>query len=149
MPVKWIYHKERCFASNYFIILKILFHLQDSLIKSWYDVPTTQMSIFIFFVSAEVLFEGAISLWVSLHKFLSKSEKGPYSSSMLISSDSASGYIIITGPIYFLTIIWGQCFTQIETSQLICSLKQLTDCYMSAWAFLPFIYKIKIFMITK
>ena len=30
------------------------------------DVPTTQMSIFVFFVSAAVLFDGAFSLWVYL-----------------------------------------------------------------------------------
>ena len=36
-----------------------------SLIKSWFGVPTTRMSIFILFVSAGVLFEGAFSLWVS------------------------------------------------------------------------------------
>ena len=35
-------------------------------INSWFDVPTTQMSIFILFVSAGVLFDGAFSLWVSL-----------------------------------------------------------------------------------
>ena len=50
---------------NYFIFLKILFHF-----KIWFDVPATQMFIFILFASAEVSFEGASSLWVSL-KFLS------------------------------------------------------------------------------
>ena len=34
-------------------------------IKSWFDVITTQMSIFVFFVSAQVLFDGVFSLWVS------------------------------------------------------------------------------------
>ena len=33
---------------------------------SWFDVPSTQMSIFILFASAGVWFEGAFSLWVSL-----------------------------------------------------------------------------------
>ena len=36
------------------------------LIKSWFDVPTTQMPIFVLLVSAGVLFDGAFSLWVSL-----------------------------------------------------------------------------------
>ena len=46
--------------------------VQEPLIKVWFDVPTTQMSIFILFVSVPVLFDGAFSLWVSLkglHKF--------------------------------------------------------------------------------
>ena len=40
------------------------------LIRSGYDVPTTQMFIFILFVSAGVWFEGAFSLWVSLSKYV-------------------------------------------------------------------------------
>ena len=40
----------------------------EPLKKSWFDVPATQMSIFMFFVSAAVLFEGAFSLWVSLKR---------------------------------------------------------------------------------
>ena len=36
----------------------------EPLKMSWFDVPTTQMPIFILFVSAAVLFGGA--LWVSL-----------------------------------------------------------------------------------
>ena len=35
--------------------------------KSWFDVPTTQMAIFILFESVGVLFENAFSLWVSLN----------------------------------------------------------------------------------
>ena len=60
---KGTYHKERSFTSNYFIFLKILF--QESLIKSWFDVSTTQV-IFIIFISAGVSFKGAFSLWISL-----------------------------------------------------------------------------------
>ena len=37
-------------------------------LKSWFDVPTTQMTIFLLFVSAGVLLEGTFSLWVSLNK---------------------------------------------------------------------------------
>ena len=40
-----------------------------TLIKSWFDVPTTQMFISITFVSAGALFEGAFSLWVSLYRY--------------------------------------------------------------------------------
>ena len=32
--------------------------------KSWFEVPTTCMTIFILFSNAGVLFEGASSLWV-------------------------------------------------------------------------------------
>ena len=38
--------------------------------RSWFDEPTTQMLIFVLFVSAGVLFDGAFSLWVSLIYFL-------------------------------------------------------------------------------
>ena len=44
---------------------KFCFSLTTSL-KSRYDVPTTQMSVFILFVSAGVLLEDAFSLSVSL-----------------------------------------------------------------------------------
>ena len=37
-----------------------------TLIKSWFDVPTIQMLVFVLSVSAGVLFDGAFSLWVSL-----------------------------------------------------------------------------------
>ena len=40
---KRTFHKERNFTSNYFIFLKKL----EPLIKSWFDVPTTEMFIFI------------------------------------------------------------------------------------------------------
>ena len=40
--------------------------VQEPLTKSIFDVTTTQMSIFILFETAEVLFDGALSLWVSL-----------------------------------------------------------------------------------
>ena len=33
---------------------------------SWFDVPTTQLLIFILFESVGVLFEGAFFLWISL-----------------------------------------------------------------------------------
>ena len=36
-------------------------------IKSWFDVPTNQMFIFVLFVSTGVLFGGTFSLWVSLN----------------------------------------------------------------------------------
>ena len=40
--------------------------VEESLIKSWFDVPITQASILVLIASAEVLFEGAFSLWVSV-----------------------------------------------------------------------------------
>ena len=42
------------------------FPVKETLIKSWFDVLTTQTSIFVLFVSAEILFDGAFCLWVSL-----------------------------------------------------------------------------------
>ena len=67
VSTKWTYQKERSFASNYLIFLKILFQFKNlSFIKSWFDVRTNQISIFVLFVSAAALFDGAFSLWVSL-----------------------------------------------------------------------------------
>ena len=40
--------------------------VEEPLIKSWFVVPTTQMPIFVLFVSAGVLFDGVFFLWVSL-----------------------------------------------------------------------------------
>ena len=40
--------------------------IQEPCKKSFFDVTTTQMFIFILFVSAGVLFEGAFTLWVFL-----------------------------------------------------------------------------------
>ena len=31
---------------------------------SWFDIPTTQMPIYLLFVSAEALFDSAFSLWI-------------------------------------------------------------------------------------
>ena len=60
---KWTYHKERGFAVTLFF-KKRCFSLRTS-IKSWFNVPTPQISIFIYFASAGVLIEGAFSLWLS------------------------------------------------------------------------------------
>ena len=35
---------------------------------TWFDVLISQMSVFILFVSAGVVFDGAFPLWVSLNK---------------------------------------------------------------------------------
>ena len=65
---KWTYHKERSFASSYFIFLNFV-SVYETLTKRWFDVPTTQIFIFLLSVSAGVLFDGALSLWISLKKF--------------------------------------------------------------------------------
>ena len=66
VSTKWAYHKERRFASNYFIFLKNLFQLKNLLWKV--DLMyKRQMPIFVLFVSGGVLFDGAFSLWVSLN----------------------------------------------------------------------------------
>ena len=59
---KWIYHKERSFSSNYFNFLKTFVSVYGPLIKSSFDVLTTQMSIFLLFISAAVLFDSVFSL---------------------------------------------------------------------------------------
>ena len=64
---KWTSHKEWSFVSKYFL-LRILFQFKNPIIKSWFNVPTTQMSIFIIFVSAGVLFEVAFFQCVPLEK---------------------------------------------------------------------------------
>ena len=66
VSTKWTYHKERSFASNYLIFFENYVSVREPLIKSWFDVPTTQMPILVLFVSAGVLFDGAFSLWVPL-----------------------------------------------------------------------------------
>ena len=52
--IKWTYHKERSFIKNCFILLKILFQFKNLFKKSWLDVATNQMFIFIVFVSTVV-----------------------------------------------------------------------------------------------
>ena len=54
-------HKERSFARNHFIFVSV----SEPLTKSWFDVPTTQIPIFLLFLSVRVLFDGAFSPWVS------------------------------------------------------------------------------------
>ena len=51
---KWINWIERSFASNYFIF-SFFFPIYCPLRKNWFDVATTQMYIFIFFVGGGVL----------------------------------------------------------------------------------------------
>ena len=58
VSTKCTYYKERSFASNSFIFLKVLLQFKN-LFLSWFDVPTTQMPIPLLFVSAGVLFDGA------------------------------------------------------------------------------------------
>ena len=61
---KWTYQKKKevllVTASFFFFFWKFCFSLEP-LTKSFFDVWTTQMSVFILFVSAGVLFEGAFS----------------------------------------------------------------------------------------
>ena len=59
---KSAYHEERSFAFIFFF--ENFVSGWESLKKSWFDVLTTQMSVFILFVSARVLFEGTIFLFV-------------------------------------------------------------------------------------
>ena len=64
MSTKWSYRKEWSFASNDVIFFENFVSVSEPPKKSWFDVPITQMSIFIFFVSAGVLFNCVFSLKV-------------------------------------------------------------------------------------
>ena len=70
--MKWVstkltYYKERSFTSKYLIFM-IIASVYKPLIKSLFDVPTIQMSIFVLFVSARDLFGSAYSFPVSIFK---------------------------------------------------------------------------------
>lgn len=52
---KWTDHKERGFTSNYLLIFETFVSVEEPHIRSWFDVPTSQMSTFKLFVSAWVL----------------------------------------------------------------------------------------------
>ena len=52
LPVTALFFRKFCFSLRTFY-------------KSWFDIPTTQMSIFVLFLSAGVLFDCAFSPWVS------------------------------------------------------------------------------------
>ena len=60
---KWTYHKERSYTSNF---SENFVSVSEPLKKTWFDVPTTQVSIFIHFTSAGVSFEGAFYLSIFL-----------------------------------------------------------------------------------
>ena len=49
---------------------KFFFSIRTCYIKSWFEVQTTQMSIFILSESSGVLFKGTFSLWVYLKLIL-------------------------------------------------------------------------------
>ena len=70
VSTKWTYHKERSFSSNYFNFFLKIVSVYGPLIKGSFDVLTTQIPIFLLFVSAAVLFDSVFSLWVSLTAFL-------------------------------------------------------------------------------
>ena len=51
---------------------------------TWFDVLISQMSVFILFVSAGVVFDGAFSLWVSLNKLAKSSVYNYYKSAIMV-----------------------------------------------------------------
>ena len=64
---KWTLILKKGIFPVTFIFWKILFQFKNQLCFSFrFDEPTTQMSKFTFLGSAGVLFEGIVSLWVSL-----------------------------------------------------------------------------------
>ena len=54
-----------------------LIRVLKSVISSWFNILITQLSLFVLFVSAWVLFEGVFSLWVSLRQTEFKVQIGP------------------------------------------------------------------------
>ena len=67
VSTKWTYCKEGVLPVTNFLFENFV-SVQEPLVKSWFDVLTTQMPIFLIFVGAGVLFDGAFSMWVSLIK---------------------------------------------------------------------------------
>ena len=69
----WSYQKERIFTTNCFIFFLFFFFFENliwvPLTNSWFNLPISQMPIFILFVSVRVLFKVVFFLWVSLHCF--------------------------------------------------------------------------------
>ena len=64
VTTKWAYHRKTVFYQLYF--LKALRQFKNHLMNNWFNVPTAQTLIFVLFLRAGVLFDGAFSLWVSL-----------------------------------------------------------------------------------
>ena len=65
---KWSYHKERRFASGYFVFWKFCFSIRASYIEL---ICTNYPNVHIHtFLSTGNLFEGAFSLWLSLKLIL-------------------------------------------------------------------------------
>ena len=74
--------------------------------NSWFNVPVSQMLIFILFVSPSVLFEGVFSLWVSLKKSLFE-RKGSFSHKyyVLVYHHVSTTLTYI----FFLFLLWTRC----------------------------------------
>ena len=70
---KWTYHKQRILPVLY--LFEKFVSGQEPSIKSWFHIPTSQMSIFILLLSLGVLFEGVFSLIVSLKESFSKNNQ--------------------------------------------------------------------------
>ena len=56
---KLTYHNKQICSSNYIFFCENFVSVYETRIKSWFDVPTTQTSMFILFESVGDLFEGA------------------------------------------------------------------------------------------
>lgn len=59
---RWTYHKERNSVNNNFIFWKFTY----TNMNSWFNVPSTQMSILVLFARIWVFFKGTFSVRVSL-----------------------------------------------------------------------------------
>ena len=66
VSTKWIYHKNVVLPVTSLFFWTFCFSLRTPYTKGSFDVPMTQMPIFVLFVSVGVLFDGAFSLLVSL-----------------------------------------------------------------------------------
>ena len=68
MKTKWNYHKERSFASSYFIFWKFCFSLRTSYKELIYFTSKPNAHICAFCKRWSFIFDGAFSLWVSLNE---------------------------------------------------------------------------------
>ena len=67
VSTKWTYHKERSISVTTLFSKNFCFSLRTTY-KERFDIPTTQMPIYLLFVSTGVLFDSAFSLRVSLRE---------------------------------------------------------------------------------
>ena len=72
--IEWWIQNGPIIKNGVLLLTSLIFEnfvsVEGALINSWSDAPTIQMPMFVLFVSAEVLFDGAFSLWVCEYSWL-------------------------------------------------------------------------------